>query len=311
MHRSIPPHRHLICAASGALLLLGVLLPLPAHAQREANRIDTTLVLARDGSVYLGLISGEIRVVGEERSTVRLFASVERGRLETSFTASRVSITARSINGRLGTGRYELTVPVGTRVTASSISGLIDIRATRSEVTVRTTSGEITVHDARDRIEASTVSGDIDIRDASGRLRLEAVSGDIIVQNSSGEVSAESVSGQIALRRSRLDAIRATAVSGSLSYDGPLSANGSYRLNSHSGSVVLTLPAAVGATLELETFSGRIRSDFPLTLQPGGGAARRNRRMEFTLGNGGARVVAGTFSGSITIRRVSATNNRE
>jgi hypothetical protein len=33
--------------------------------------------------------------------------------------------------------------------------------------------------------------------------------------------------------------------------------------------------------------------------------------MEFTLGDGGARVTAGAFSGSITIRRGSAAGDRE
>ena len=67
----------------------------------------------------------------------------------------------------------------------------------------------------------------------------------------------------------------------------------------------------VGALLELETFSGRINSDFPLTLQPGETGGRRGRRMEFTIGNGGARVTAQAFSGNINIRRGTTTTDRE
>jgi hypothetical protein len=33
--------------------------------------------------------------------------------------------------------------------------------------------------------------------------------------------------------------------------------------------------------------------------------------MDFTLGNGGARVTAGAFSGNITIRRAGAANDKE
>ncbi|MEX2181564.1 MAG: DUF4097 family beta strand repeat-containing protein [Gemmatimonadaceae bacterium] len=305
----LTPHFPGTIVIAGALLLLGA--PNAAHAQRDGDRIDTTVVLGRGGAVHLGLVSGEIRVVGSQRPDVHISATLERGRLERSFTPGRASITARAVGGRMGTGRYEVSVPIGTRVTATSVSGSIDIRATRAEVTARTTSGDITVHDAVDRIETSSVSGEIDVRNVSGRLRIETVSGDISVSNASGDASVESVSGTIALRRSQLDGIRASAVSGSISYEGPLSPTGSYRINTHSGSVVLTLPANVGATLELETFSGRISSDFPLTLLPGEGTGRRNRRMEFTLGSGGARVIAGAFSGSITIRRGGATGNRE
>ena len=67
-----------------------------------------------------------------------------------------------------------------------------------------------------------------------------------------------------------------------------------------------------GANLELETFRGSIASDFPLTLQPGQSTGgRRDRRLDFTIGNGGARISAESFSGDITIRRLPARGNEE
>lgn len=297
----------------GVLAFVALLLATPAaaHAQRDNVRLDTTVALAKGGSVHLALVSGDIRVVGTARDDVHIVASIERGRLETTFTPNRIAISARSVDSRLGSGRYDLTVPVGTRVTATSVSGSIEIVATQGEVVARSVSGDVRVRDATGRVEAAAVSGDVGLVNVSGQLRVETVSGEITVENGSGEITAESVSGSVLLRRSRFDGIRANSVSAGISYDGPFSDNGSYRLNSHSGSIALTLPADVGAALELETFSGRITSDFPLTLQPGEGTGRRNRRMEFSLGNGRARVIAETFSGNITIRRSTATGNQE
>jgi DUF4097 and DUF4098 domain-containing protein YvlB len=283
----------------------------PLAAQRDGDRIDTTITIARDGAVHLGLISGEIRVIGTDRSDVRIVADIERGRFETMFSPTRISVNTRSVNNRQGSARYDVTVPVGTRVTATSISGIIDIRGTRSEISARSTSGTIDIRDANDRVEASSVSGDIELRTVNGRIRLETTSGEIRVESGAGDLTAESVSGTISLRRSALEGIRTQTMSGSISYDGPLAATGTYRFNTHSGSVLLTVPENVGAVLELETFSGRISTDFPLVLQPGESVGRRNRRMEFTLGNGGARVIGGAFSGNITIRRRGATNNPE
>jgi DUF4097 and DUF4098 domain-containing protein YvlB len=297
-------------AALGALALLA-LPSAPLAAQRDGDRIDTTLTIERNGAVHLGLISGEIRVIGADRNDVRIVADIERGRFETLLSPTRIAVNTRSINNRQGSARYDVTVPYGTRVTASSVSGIIDVRATRGEVSARTTSGTIDIREATERVEANTVSGDIELRNVSGRLRMETTSGEIRVENGSGEVTAESVSGTISLRRSNFEQIRTQAMSGSISYDGNLAPTGTYRFNTHSGSVVLTVPDNVGAVLELETFSGRISTDFPLVLQPGEGVGRRNRRMEFTLGNGGARVIGGAFSGNITIRRRQATNNPE
>jgi DUF4097 and DUF4098 domain-containing protein YvlB len=293
------------------LLAALALIAAPLAAQRDGDRIDTTLTIDRNGAVNLGIISGEIRVIGTDGNTVRIVGDIERGRFETLFSPTRISVTTRSVNNRQGSARFDVTVPHGTRVTATTISGIIDVRATRGEVSARTTSGTIDIRDAIERIEAATVSGDIEIRSANGRMRMETTSGEIRVENGSGEVTAESVSGTISLRRSAFDQIRTQAMSGSISYDGPLTSTGTYRFNTHSGSVLLVVPDNVGAVLELETFSGRISTDFPLVLQPGEGVGRRNRRMEFTLGNGGARVIGGAFSGNITIRRRTATNNPE
>lgn len=292
------------------LVLLGAL-PASAVAQRDAARIDTTLAIAKGGTVRLGNVSGEIRVSAENRPDVRLRADMERGSFETSYTGSRISVTTRSVEGRQSSARFDVVVPVGTRVDVSTISGRVTVRDTQGEVTVRSTSGTVEVREAKDRLEVNTVSGGIDVQRTTGRTRLEAVSGGIRVDEAVGELSAETVSGSIAVRRSRLEILRAAATSGSVSYEGTLSRSGSYRLNAHSGSVTLAIPANSHALLELETFSGRIYSDFPLTLQPGETGGRRGRRMEFTLGDGGARVTAGAFSGSITIRRGAATTNRE
>lgn len=294
-----------------ALLLVSAL-PIMATAQRDGDRVDTTVVIDRGGIVQLGAVSGEIRVVGADRRDVRIIAEIERGRFETSFTSGRVGISTRGVGGRQSSARYDVIVPIGTRVIASTVSGVIEISATMGEVSARSTSGSVEVRGARERLEATSVSGDIDVRDVTGRIRLEAVSAGIEVESARGELTAETVSGTIAIRRSALETLRATAVSGNISYDGAVVPTGSYRMNTHSGNVLLAMPASTAAMLELETFSGRIHSEFPLTMQPGETSRRgQGRRMEFTIGEGGARVTIGAFSGNITIRRGGAAGDRE
>lgn len=293
------------------LLALAATLPARAAAQRDGDRIDTTFALARGGLVQLGAVSGEIRVVGSDRRDVRVTANLERGYFDVSATPNRVEIRTRSVNNRQGQARYDVQVPVGTRVTATTVSGRIEIRATEGEVIARSTSGSIDVRDARDRVEAHSVSGSIELSRVSGRLRVDGVSASMRISEVSGDLTVETVSGNVEVRRGQLTALTCKAVSGDLRYEGSVAANGSYRLNTHSGNVTLLLPAEVGAALELETFSGRINSDFPLTMQPGETGGRRGRRMEFTLGSGGGRITAGAFSGNINIRRDSAAGTRE
>jgi len=279
--------------------------PLEAQGRRGdgdvRQRIDTTFAFDRGGEVDLSLVSGEIIVTGGASNQIRIVATTERGRLVTSFGRTHVSVDTR----------YELTVPRGTRVTAHAVSGDIRVHGTGAAVEVHSVSGDISVRDASDRLEVGTVSGDLTVARASGRLQFESVSGDMMAEELTGDLTIETISGEMTLRRSTLAGIRASSMSGDLEYDGPFSPTGTYRFNSHSGNVEFGLPANAGATLQLETFSGRIASDFPLTLQPGQTAGRRNRRMEFTLGTGGTRISAETFSGNITIRRLPARGNQE
>ena len=49
-----------------------------------------------------------------------------------------------------------------------------------------------------------------------------------------------------------------------------------------------------------------------MTLQPGANITRRRgKKMDFTIGSGGARVSVGTFSGDITIERSGRSNKEE
>ena len=281
------------------------------HAQDDRQRVDTTYAFDRGGSLSLEIVSGEIRVVAGPTNQIRIVASIERGRFETSFSRSRASVEARSVNGRMGNTRIEVTVPLGTRVRATSVSGLITVSGTQDEVEASTISGAVTVSDAAKMIRLGTVSGSVELERSSGRLEVSSVSGQVRAVGVSGDFGVESVSGRVSIRDARIRTLRASSVSGEVSYEGSFDRTGDYRFNSHSGSLLLSLPANAGASLDVETFSGRISSDFPITLQPGESSARRNRRMHFTLGDGATRISAETFSGNITIRRAVSRDDQE
>ena len=102
--------------------------------------------------------------------------------------------------------------------------------------------------------------------------------------------------------------VTASTVSGEVDYDGTIDANGRYEFHSHSGDVRLEIPETSGAQFQIETFSGSLDTEFPLTLQPGQRSSSRPRRYEFKLGDGSARVTAESFSGDIVLVRRTRTN---
>lgn len=277
------------------------------------SRIDTTLALSRGGLVDLSLVSGEIIVTGAAGSTVRIHATTERGALELDASPSRITLTVRSRRNHSGETHYEVTVPYGARVAGRTVSGEVSIRGTQGPVEAHSVSGDLTVDDTRGATIFETVSGEVRGSRIGGDLDASTVSGDITLDDVHGDVRAETVSGGIALPRATSREVRMETVSGDIEYGGTVDAAGRYEFHSHSGDLTLTLPPNVSAEVGVETFSGDLESDFPLTLQPGAhGLGVREQRFDFTLGAGGARIVAQTFSGDIHLERgSSASPNKE
>ncbi|HEX6537292.1 MAG TPA: DUF4097 family beta strand repeat-containing protein [Gemmatimonadaceae bacterium] len=302
--------RRLTIAALGMLVAAA-----PLAAQNEGfrdddefrSRIDTTVSLARDGTVDLSLVSGTIRVTSWDRDQVKVSATSERGILRFDASPSRVTLAVRSEHGELGDTRYEVTIPATARVISRSVSGDIDSRG-GSEVEAHSVSGDITLADASGRARIETVSGTVNARHVGGGLRVDAVSGDLTLADITGDVDVQTVSGEIELAGVRSSYVHTETVSGDTRFAGTLDPKGRYDFHSHSGDIRIAIPA-VGAAFDVETFSGDVDSDYPMTLSPGGG--HDGKRMEFTINGGGARVTAETFSGDVTIERASGARRED
>ncbi len=288
--------------------------------QDARSKIDTTIAFASDGTLELSNVAGDIIVTGWDRREARIKAVSERGRLDVELSSSR--ITLEVLSSRTGRGeryggetRYELSVPRGVRVIAHSTSGDITIRGSGGEIDAASTSGDVMVDDAVGRVEISSVSGDVQGSRLKGSVEANSVSGGVEVADVQGDVHVGTTSGDISLTGVTSRDIEASTTSGEIEYNGVVENDGRYEFHSHSGGIVLTIPSASNARFAVETFSGEMESDFPITLQPTdrangtsrnnltGVSNRRQRRFEFTVGSGSARIVAETFSGDLEIRK--------
>lgn len=296
-----------------AALVSIALLPTLASAQRARDRadqsqdvesrIDSTFAFTRSGVVDLTQISGDVIVTAWDRAEARVRGFSERGRLRTQLSSSSITVEVESDRGRVGDSRFEVSVPVGVRVIARSRSGDVTVRGTRGAVEASSMSGDIVVTDAADRIVMETLSGDVRASGLAGTVRSESVSGTIELRGVDGEIRAETTSGDVSVTGATSRSVLATTVSGEVEYDGTIDANGRYEFRSHSGDIRLDIPENTNAELSVETFSGSLDSEFPVTLPPGQRVTGRPRRFEFTLGRGGARITAESFSGDVVIGR--------
>lgn len=278
----------------------------------SAPSLDTVVAFSPDGTIDLSNVAGDIIVTGWDRREVRIQARSERGDLEYSISSSRITIEERGDEWRRGRRerrgddgdtRFELSVPRGVRVVARSTSGDVTLRGTGGEVEANTMGGDVEVEDATRRIEIGTLSGDVTARRLKGNVEANSVSGSVELDDVDGDVRIESTSGDLSLTNTRAREIDASTTSGEIVFSGTIASDGRYEFHSHSGNIELTVPASTDARFSVETYSGEMGSDFPITLEPGRRSGSRGRRFEFTVGNAGARVVAETFSGNLDIRK--------
>jgi putative adhesin len=209
---------------------------------------------------------------------------------------------------------YDVTVPPGTalrsktgsgsqriegvdgNVVASTGSGSVNIRRSGGRVRASTGSGGITAEDVGGAFEASTGSGSIDGMGVKGPVTVRTSSGSIeVTQTAGGDVEASSSSGSVRVRGVQ-GGVRASTTSGSLAIEGQMERE--WRLSSSSGHVTVSVPASQGFELDASSSSGRINTDFPITVSGtiGKHALRGSAR------GGGPLLHVRTSSGGISIQ---------
>jgi DUF4097 and DUF4098 domain-containing protein YvlB len=289
-----------------ALAFVGMLPRDSAAQQRSrrtdyASRVDTTFSFDKNGSVTLSVGNGDIVVSGWSRDQVHVRATSEDDNIRMDASQSRITL---DVSGhRSGDARFEVSVPYGVRVTATSRSGDISIRGTRGPVEARAQSGDVEIDDVTSRLDVSTFSGDLVASNVSGDAKIGTISGSVRLTDVRGGIEVNTVSGDIDLRGATARQVRAKTTSGDVTFDGLIDPSGRYELVTHSGDVRLHVQRDASAQLTVSTWSGAINSQFPITLKPGehGIGAASTKRFTFDIGGGAARITADTFSGDITI----------
>lgn len=323
-------------AVVGFFVVFGVISSTTLAKERFEEKLEKTVALSRDGKVILGNISGDIEIKTWDRAEVQVNA-LKVSRTDSEKQAkenfAHVEITIEKDNGTLrietkyaknwfrGSKRncsvqYWLTIPDRADITAHSVSGDVTVSDIGGAGRAETVSGDVRMTDitgyakgksvsgnvnmlrAENGFDGNSVSGDVEVSSVTGDVDLGSVSGDIIVTGVTGDIEAETVSGDVDLTGvSGAQTVKASTLSGSVEYSGKIVESGTYRLKSHSGSVTMTIPADSAFDVVAKTFSGRVSSDFDITVS--GKLSRKEIRG--TVNGGGADIELKSFSGSINL----------
>jgi lia operon protein LiaG len=227
----------------------------------------------------------------------------------------RVIVGDRGGNGTEAAADLEVEVPNGQEIAIFLVAG---------EITARNVNGKILLDTHRADVSATAMKGDLDIDTGSGDVEVDGMEGPLMVDVGSGDVTLRNVkgsdldidtgSGEVSGTAIASDVLKIDTGSGGIDLAGLTAQQvavdvgsgdveltwttdpGDVEIDSGSGSVTLNLPAASGATLEIETSSGDIESQFEI---------RTNRierdSLRGTFGDGKGRIAIDTGSGDVEL----------
>ena len=291
------------------------------YRAEQTDRQTHSVAIGASGALELKTVSGDITCVAGSGTT----ASVEvirraRGRTDADAKLGLAEVRAvvdhqgerASVVAVYPTDRrqppysvdvsYVVTAPAGTRVSASSVSGDVSVREIKGDLSVASVSGEVMVNGAARLSVAKSVSGDVSVLNSAsnGAMAIGSVSGNVrFDQIKAPQIGADSVSGSITVSNAAVERATLKTVSGDITFGGTIARGGRYEFQSHSGDVHVTALGQTGLDLQLSTFSGTLRATPVMNMRTG----QSRTTMRGMVGDGGATLVATTFSGDVTITR--------
>ena len=279
----------------------------PGGPETETPRTDQTVDVVRGWQLVLSSQAGEATVRSWDRDAVRVQATHgARERVEVQTADNTVRVRARTASGSRGPAGlvdYTITVPRWMAVSLSGTYLAANVEGAGAEVNVETVGGDITVKGGTGAVTLRSIEGEILVENATGKVQATTVNDSIAIRGVSGDVIAETTNGDVVVSNSKASSLEVSTVNGDVRFEGPAADKGLYRVTTHNGDIRVSLGGQANATVFVRTFGGDFSSDFPVTLPEGMSNRDGNKRFNFTLGGGGARVELQSFQGDIYVSR--------
>jgi DUF4097 and DUF4098 domain-containing protein YvlB len=280
-------------------------LVLPCSLVHAGRAIQERRAADPKGEVEIVNVSGKVEVDGWDRSEVEVSGTAgdDVERVEVTGDGNRTSIRVMSRSGHIwgsdGEARLVVHVPAKSAVTATLVSADFKVTGVLGDLKLQTVSGNLG-GDAGGDVRATTVSGDVRLTARAAKvIEIKSISGDIEVTGGGGEVDITTVSGTATIELADVSRGRFKSVSGDMKASLALTPGAQIEGQSVSGDFGLIFSAVPAAEFDVQSFSGDIRNCFgpkPVESRYGPGS-----RLQFTNGEGHARVLINTKSGDVKL----------
>jgi Putative adhesin len=295
-------------ALAGGLIFLAMS---PGSPASSARTISERQAANPQGIVEIFCLAGAVEVDAWDRAEVEVSGtvddSVERVELTGSGDRTSVRVVMRGSSSHMGAvAQLRIHIPAKSSVSTTFVSANLNIAGVQGEAKLQTISGDIS-GDVGGNLRINGVSGSVRIKAPQAHIvEVETISGDIELSGGSGDVEVTTVSGSAKVKVGTLERGRFRTVSGSITAELAVTADGRLEGESVSGALAFDFSAEPSAEFDVQSFSGTIDNCFgPKPTQPSYGPGSR---LTFKNADGRGRVHIDSQSGSV---RLCAKNVRE
>jgi len=191
-------------------------------------------------------------------------------------------------------------------IDASTSSGSIRVEDSKGDIIARSSSGNIrilgveVVEGELNYVRVSASSGSIVLKNIVAHVDAETSSGGISIDSYQGNISASCSSGSIRIVEARgaVESLRTSSGNIYVELEEVEEATSQMSLQSTSGDISLFLPAGIGAEVDIRTTSGRVSTDFRISVE---GTIEKNK-LQGTIGTGEILIRLRATSGDVSLR---------
>lgn len=213
----------------------------------------------------------------------------------------RIAIPAgQKVAVHLGVGAVTV-VNVDGELRLDCAAAAVEAQGTRGGLHVDTGSGAVSIRDAADDVSVDTGSGAVSLINFTGAaVSIDTGSGSVKLAavQATRQVGIDTGSGSVEVVDVRSPRVAVDSGSGRVYLR--LGANVEHlEVDTGSGAITVEAPATLDATVHMETGSGSLEVDFPMSQ-----LRRESDSLEGTIGGGRGRITLGTGSGRIRLAKV-------
>jgi DUF4097 and DUF4098 domain-containing protein YvlB len=261
---------------SKRLLLLCLSLIALVSLSAQAEEWRKTFSFSATPDVAVDTNDADIRVYASERKDVEAIVTTQGYKIG----PNDLSVTDRQTGDRLD---LKVHVPHGISMGWHNRSVRIELNVPRqADLNLHTGDGNIRLQGVKGKLRLDTGDGEIEALDSSGPLKADTRDGNVRVDGVFSAMDVHTGDGNILV----------TVGAGS-------KMDSSWLLDTGDGNVDLRLPEGFSANLDAHTGDGRVRVDFPVTVEGG----VRETSIRGKMNGGGQPLEMRSGDGNITVGR--------